>query len=165
MARRMFSTDIVNSDPFLEMPSSSQVLYFHLGIHSDDDGFVYPKKIMRMMNAGEDDLKILLAKKFLISFESGVVVQKHWRVNNYIRPDRYKNTSHREEMAQLSTDKGLVYHLSTERLPSGSISKEVSKKVEGSKDPENANAPEADNGSASLKMAEIRENLRKSKTI
>ena len=125
----MFATDIVNSDPFLEMPASTQVLYFHLGIHSDDDGFVYPKKIMRMINAGEDDLKILLAKKFILVFESGIVVQKHWRVNNYIRPDRYKPSSHREEMAQLSTDRGMVYHLVTNQLPDGSISKEVSKEV------------------------------------
>lgn len=128
MARRMFSTDIVNSDPFLDMPPSTQLLYFQLGIHSDDDGFVYPKKVMRMTNAAEDDLKILLTKKFIVAFASGVVVQKHWRVNNYIRPDRYKPTSHRDEMAQLTTDNGMVYHLVTNRLPNGDISKEVSKK-------------------------------------
>ena len=112
------------------MPASTQVLYFHLGHHSDDDGFVYPKKIMRMVNSGEDDLKILLAKKFIISFESGIVVQKHWRVNNYIRSDRYRPTTHREEMAQLRPDKGEVYRLDTTGIPSGSISKEVSKKEE-----------------------------------
>src|SRR3990167_4031309 len=140
MARRMFSTEIVNSDHFLDMPSSTQVLYFHLSIHCDDDGFVYPKKIMRMINAGEDDLKILLGKKFLMSFESGVVVQKHWKVNNYIRPDRYQRTSHVQEMAQLRTDNGKVYHLDTIGIPSGSISKEVSKEVEVSKDTGNANA-------------------------
>ena len=78
----MFDTRIVSSDPFLDMPPSSQALYFHLGIHADDDGFVYPRKVMREVSANDDDLKILLAKKFLLSFESGVVVQKHWRVNN-----------------------------------------------------------------------------------
>ena len=93
----MFSTDIVNSDPFLEMPASSQALYFHLGMHCDDDGFVYPNKVIRLIGANQDDFKILLAKKFLINFESGVVVVKHWRVNNYIRADRYRNTTHREE--------------------------------------------------------------------
>lgn len=162
----MFATDIVNSDPFLDMPASTQVLYFHLGIHSDDDGFVYPKKIMRMINAGEDDMKILLAKKFLLVFESGVVVQKHWKVNNYIRPDRYKPTSHRAEMAQLSADKGMVYHLSTERLPSGSISKEVSKEVIGSKDPENANTQGRELTNAEkATFNEKTRNIIKSKTI
>lgn len=111
MARRMFSTEIVNSDIFLDMPSSTQSLYFHLGMHCDDDGFVYPKKVMRMVAAVEDDLKILLAKKFLLTFESGVIVIKHWRVNNYIRADRYRDTSHRQEFDLLEVDRGGVYHL------------------------------------------------------
>ena len=155
----MFSTEIVNSDHFLDMPSSTQVLYFHLSIHCDDDGFVYPKKVMRMINAGEDDLKILLGKKFILSFESGVIVQKHWKVNNYIRPDRHRPTSHREEMAQLSIDKGGVYHMSTNRLPEGSISKEVSKKVKGSKDPGmHTERGELTAEQASARAAEVRKN-------
>jgi len=129
MAKRMFDTRIVSSDPFLDMPPSSQALYFHLGIHADDDGFVYPRKVMREVSANDDDLKILLAKKFLLSFESGVVVQKHWRVNNYIRADRYRPTTHRDEMALLSKDKGMVYHMSTDGIPSGRISNELSNKV------------------------------------
>jgi len=124
----MFSTEIVNSDIFLDMPSSTQSLYFHLGMHCDDDGFVYPKKVMRMVAAVEDDLKILLAKKFLLNFESGVIVIKHWKVNNYLRSDRYRPTTHVSEMAQLTTDNGGVYHWYTDGAPNGSISKEVSKK-------------------------------------
>lgn len=130
----MFSTEIVNSDPFLEMPATSQALYFHLGMAADDDGFVYPKKIMRMTGSSDDDLKILLSKKFVLIFETGVLVVKHWRVNNYIRPDRYHPTPHREQMAQLSTDKGMVYHLST-KCPT-EVSKEVSKEVKGENIPE-----------------------------
>lgn len=125
----MFSTDIVNSDIFLDMPTSSQVLYFHLSMHCDDDGFVYPKKVMRMVGTNDDDLKILISKKFFIPFDSGVVVAKHWRVNNYIRSDRYRSTTHRDEMARLSTDKGMVYHVAPVGIPNGSIGKEVSKKV------------------------------------
>lgn len=138
----MFSTEIVNSDPFLEMPPSTQALYFHLGLQCDDDGFVYPKKVMRMVASNDDDLKILLAKKFLIAFQNGVVVVKHWRVNNYIRNDRYRPTSHRDEMAQLTTDRGMVYHLSTTGIPSGSISKEVSKKVKKQNSLKEGNAEE-----------------------
>jgi len=101
--RRMFSLDIVASDAFLEMPTSSRELYFHLGMYADDDGFVSPKKIMRMVGATEDDLKILLAKRFLIVFENGVVVIKHWKMNNYIKNDRYKETVYVEEKKALIT--------------------------------------------------------------
>lgn len=124
----MFSSEIVNSDPFLDMPSSTQALYFHLGMHCDDDGFVYPKKVMRLVGAGDDDLKILLSKKFLLVFESGVMLVKHWRVNNYIRSDRYRPTTHREEMQQINADGGGVYRLSTVGIPDGSIGREVGKK-------------------------------------
>ena len=166
MARRMFATQIVNSDPFLDLPSSTQALYFHLGVHCDDDGFVYPKKVIRMVGASDDELKLLLAKKFLVAFESGVVVQKHWRINNYIRPDRYQKTAHVSEMAQLRLDSGKVYHLDTAGIPSGSISKEVSKEVKGSKDPENANTGnELTQEQRTEKLAAIRENLRASKKI
>jgi hypothetical protein len=74
MARRMFNTAIVNSDPFLDMPVSVQALYFHLGMHADDEGFVYPKQIMRQIGANNDHLQILLAKKFILPFDSGVIV-------------------------------------------------------------------------------------------
>lgn len=161
----MFATEIVNSDPFLDMPASTQVLYFHLGLHCDDDGFVYPKKVMRMINSGDDDLKLLLAKKFLLAFESGVFVQKHWKVNNYIRSDRKRPTSHREEMAQLSADSGGVYRLPTNRLPSGSISKEVSKEVEGVKPQKSENADELTTKEQHQRLEEIRESLSRAKKI
>lgn len=102
--RRMFSKDITGADAFLEMPISSQLLYFQLGMEADDDGFVgSPKKISRMIGAGDDDLKILLAKRFLLSFESGVVVIKHWKINNYIQSDRYKETRYTDEKKLLDT--------------------------------------------------------------
>ena len=84
--RRMFAKCITESDAFLDMPLSTQALYFHLGMVADDDGFVSsPKKITRSINASEDDLKLLLAKRFVLGFESGIVVIKHWKMNNYIR--------------------------------------------------------------------------------
>lgn len=97
----MFSPDIVESDAFLEMPTSSQALYFHLGMYADDDGFVNPKKIMRMMSAGDDDLKVLVSKRFVLPFENGVVVIKHWRINNLIRKDWYRETQYLEQKSRL----------------------------------------------------------------
>lgn len=99
--RRMFSPDIVESDAFLDMPSSSQSLYFHLGMYADDDGFVNPKRIMRMIGANDDDLKVLIGKRFLLPFENGVVVIKHWRINNLVRKDWYKETQYIEQKKQL----------------------------------------------------------------
>lgn len=99
----MFSKDIIDSDAFLEMPISSQNLYFHLCMRADDDGFVNgPKKIMRVVGCGNDDLKVLLSKRYVLGFESGVIVIKHWRLHNYIQKDRYKPTLYREERALLS---------------------------------------------------------------
>lgn len=101
--RRMFSRDIVCSDRFLDMPSSAQALYFQYGLEADDDGFVSaPKKIIRLTNASEDDLKILIAKKFVLPFESGVVVIRDWKINNYLRKDRYTPTRFKEELEQLT---------------------------------------------------------------
>lgn len=112
--RRMFAKAIVNSDAFLEMPLSAQALYFHLGMNADDDGFVNrPQAIMRQVRASEDDLKVLVAKSFLIAFESRVLVVKHWRVNNYIQKDRYKPTEYTEERAQLTLKDNSVYSLKT----------------------------------------------------
>jgi len=102
--RRMFSLKIVDSDAFLDMPASSQLLYFHLSMRGDDDGFVgNPKKITKMIGANDDDLKILLAKRFILSFESGVVVIKHWKIHNYIQNDRYNETQYIEEKKTLIT--------------------------------------------------------------
>lgn len=100
--RRMFTKDITQSDAFLDMPSSAQSLYFHLNMNADDDGFVgNPKVIMRMINASNDDFKLLLVKRFILSFNNGVIVIKHWRMHNLIRNDRYKETQYLEEKSTL----------------------------------------------------------------
>jgi hypothetical protein len=98
----MFSQSIVESDAFLDMPLSSQGLYLHLSMNADDYGFVSPKRIMRMIGANEDDLKILLAKRYILGFESGVVVIKHWHLNNTIRKDRSIQTTYEKEHASLT---------------------------------------------------------------
>jgi hypothetical protein len=119
--RRMFSQQITESDSFLDMPLSAQALYFHLGMSADDDGFVNsPRRIQRVIGANDDDLKLLIAKKFVISFESGVVVIKHWKINNYIRSDRYTETAYLEEKALLYEKKNGAYSLTdTIGIPSG----------------------------------------------
>lgn len=100
--KRMFDKTITNADDFLEMPDSSQNLYFHLSMNADDDGFVNNwKSIMRMTGHKEDDLKVLAAKQFIIPFDSGVIVIRHWRINNYLRNDRYKETKFKDEKSQL----------------------------------------------------------------
>lgn len=110
--RRMFSRTITESDAFTEMPLSAQALYFHLGLNADDDGFVNsPKHVQRGIGAAEDDLAILVAKRFLIPFDSGVVVIRHWKTNNYIRHDRYKPTECVEEALMLSDNGNGVYVL------------------------------------------------------
>lgn len=110
--RRMFAKSIIDSDAFLDMPMSAQALYFHLSMRADDDGFVNnPRKIQRMVGAGDDDAKILLAKRFIIAFDSGVVVIKHWRIHNYINPDRYKPTPYVEEKAMLTKKPNGAYTL------------------------------------------------------
>lgn len=106
--RRCFSIQIVESDAFLDMPLSTQALYFHLNLNADDEGFVNsPKRIIRMIGAAEDDLKLLLTKRFLIAFDSGVVVVKHWRINNTLQSDRMKRTEYQEErqMIELKSNK------------------------------------------------------------
>lgn len=97
----MFSPKIVGSDAFLDMPTSSRELYFQLGMYADDDGFINPKRIIRMVGSSDDDLKILLAKRFVLSFESGIVVIKHWKMNNLIRKDWYQPTVYTEEKKRL----------------------------------------------------------------
>ena len=111
--KRMFDKTITNSDDFLELPDSSQVLYFHLNMNADDDGFVNNwKSIIRMTGTKEDDLKILIAKSFVIPFDSGVIVIKHWRINNYLRNDRYKETNYKQELSMLNTNDNGEYLLS-----------------------------------------------------
>ena len=110
--RRMFAKTIIDSDAFLDMPHSTQLLYFHLSMRADDDGFINnPKSIMRNTKCNEDDLKLLALKKFIIPFESGIVVIKHWKIHNYIAKDRYKETKYKEEKASLEYDENNAYTL------------------------------------------------------
>ena len=110
--RRMFAKTIIDSDAFLDMPITAQLLYFHLSMRADDDGFINkPKSIMRMVGCKDDDIKLLFAKKFLIPFESGVVVIKHWRIHNYIRKDTYTETKYKEEKSSLELDENNAYRL------------------------------------------------------
>lgn len=115
--RRMFAKTIIDSDAFLDMPLSTQSLYFHLSMRADDDGFINnPKKIQRMIGCADDDLKLLIAKNFIIPFESGIVVIKHWKIHNYIRNDRYKETVYQEEMSMLEVKDNKAYTLG---IPNG----------------------------------------------
>ena len=110
--KRMFDKAITNSDIFLDLPDSTQVLYFHLSMNADDDGFVNNwKSILRMTGTKEDDLKLLVAKSFIIPFDSGVIVIRHWRINNYLRNDRYKETSYKQELSMLNVDNNGEYLL------------------------------------------------------
>ena len=108
--RRMFAKSIVLSDAFLDMPLSARCLYFTFGMFADDDGFVgSPKAIMRQCGASQDDLLSLLQKRFVLGFDSGVIVIKHWRINNYLQNDRKKGTTYIEELEQLDFDKKGAY--------------------------------------------------------
>lgn len=110
--KRMFSKKIIDSDAFLDMPLSSQCLYFHLSMRADDDGFVNnPRRVQRAIGATDDDLKVLLMKRFIIGFDSGVVVIKHWRINNYIQKDRYTPTLYQEEYESLIKNENKAYSL------------------------------------------------------
>ena len=110
--KRMFSKEITDSDAFIDMPLSSQALYFHLGMTADDDGFINnPKRIQRSIGASNDDMTLLFAKGFVIPFESGIVVIKHWRINNTIQKDRYHPTKYQEEYALLSEKTNKAYTL------------------------------------------------------
>lgn len=108
--RRMFAKTIIDSDAFMDMSLSAQALYFHLSMRADDDGFINnPKKIQRMVGASDDDCKLLIIKRFILTFESGVIVIKHWKLHNYIQKDRYKPTIYQEEKNQISAKKNGVY--------------------------------------------------------
>ena len=118
--RRMFAKTIIDSDAFLDMPLSTQALYFHLSMRADDDGFINnPRKIQRMVGCADDDLRVLIAKNFIIPFESGIVVIKHWRIHNYLRSDRYKETVYKEEKAQLVIKDNGAYTQAYAGIPSG----------------------------------------------
>ena len=126
--RRMFAKSIVLSDAFLDMRMSARCLYFTLGMLADDDGFVgNPKSIMRQCGASQDDMAVLLQKRYILGFESGIIVIKHWRINNYLRNDRYQETTYLEEKNMLKLDgksaytesgSHMVYHNPTNGIPS-----------------------------------------------
>ena len=116
--RRMFAKTIVTSDAFLDMPATARLLYYDLGMRADDDGFINsPRRVMRETGASDDDMNILLAKGFVLRFDSGVYVVKHWRINNQLKSDRHKPTEYQEEFAMLTLKPNKAYSLkSPERL-------------------------------------------------
>ena len=117
--KRMFSLSVVDTDKFLEMPVSARLLYYELGMRADDDGFVNNwKKILTFTGLKEDDIKILIAKQFIIPFDSGVIVIKHWRLNNYLQNDRTKPTIYQDEYKQLGLDENNVYTMDTKCIHS-----------------------------------------------
>ena len=108
--KRMFTMKIVDSDAFLDMPLSARCLYYDLCMRADDDGFVgNPKKITRMIGASEDDLKLLIAKRFVLTFENGVIVIKHWRMHNTLSSGRYHETQYLEEKSTLRLKENKSY--------------------------------------------------------
>ena len=114
--RRMFTDKITESDVFLDMPLSTQALYFHFCMNADDDGFVKnPKRIQRMLGASDDDCKLLIIKRFVLPFESGVIVIKHWRMHNLLRKDRYKPTEYIEEKSMLKIKENGAYTFDEEQ--------------------------------------------------
>ncbi len=141
----MISTQIISSDAFLDMPMSSQLLYFHLVMAGDDDGFVgNPRKITKVIGANEDDFKILLAKRFILTFESGVIVIKHWLIHNSIRGDRYHPTQYQDERKLIITKENKAYTekidvrqpIGNQRLPEVKLSKvKLSKEIVASDTP------------------------------
>lgn len=135
--KRMFSLSVVDTDNFLEMPISSRLLYYELGMRADDDGFVDNwKKILLFTGLKDDDMKVLIAKSFVIPFESGVIVIRHWRMNNYLQKDRLKPTIHQKELKELNIDDNNVYNLYTKCIHSidkNSIDKNSIDKKENNK--------------------------------
>ena len=110
--RRMFAKTIIDSDAFLDMPVTARLLYYDLAMRADDDGFVNsPKKIMRVIGASQDDLSILMMRKFIIAFDNGIVVIKHWRIHNYIRQDTYNETKYKEQKSLLELDENKAYRV------------------------------------------------------
>lgn len=139
--RRMMSKSIIKSDTFLDMPATTQNLYFHMLLDADDDGFINaPKSIMRMIGAKDDDMKVLVAKQFVIPFESGVVVIKDWKIHNYIQNDRYKpSTLPERDLLNIQKDKTYtlksdVSRMDTECIQTVSIGKDRLGKVRLGKD-------------------------------
>ena|GEM_PF-2443148 len=143
--RRMFSKVIVDSDDFLDMPVSARLLYYDLGMRADDDGFVNPKRVMRISGAADDDLKILLTKNYVLNFENKVLVIRDWKINNFIRPDRYTPTLYKkylEKLQILDTKQYTLSGIPTDipvvsigKVRLGKVSKRIKPTAELSKEP------------------------------
>lgn len=144
--RRMFSLDVVDTDIFLDMPTSTQCLYFQLGMRADDDGFVSsPKRITNMVGCNTDDLKLLIAKGFIIALEDGIIVIRHWKQNNYIQNDRRKDTIYQIQLAALTVNNG-IYEVDTKCIQTVSetdtqVSIDKNSKEKDSKGKDNIKAP------------------------
>lgn len=131
----MFTKRITESDAFLDMPSSTQMLYFHFSMNADDDGFVNnPKKIQKMCGASDDDFKLLIAKSFIILFDSGIIVIKHWKMHNYIQTDRYRPTDYLEEKSMLGIKSNKAYTLDVSKMDTECIQNGYIGKVSIGKD-------------------------------
>ncbi len=114
--KRMFNNEVLDTDAFLDMPLSAQALYFHLCMRADDDGFIgNPTRIQKYIGASEDDMKLLVAKRFVLVFDDGVIVIKHWRMHNTIQKDRYKPTNYVEDLAMLGIKENKAYTLNGEQ--------------------------------------------------
>ena len=112
--KRMFRLDVLETDAFMEMPLTTQALYFWLGLNADDDGFIgNPNMVTRNVGASSDDLKLLIAKGFLIQFADGVVVVKHWRMHNTLSANRYKETKYLEDKSILKIKDNKAYSLNS----------------------------------------------------
>ncbi|MBP2058622.1 putative phage protein (TIGR02220 family) [Lactobacillus colini] len=129
--RRMFSQLVVDTDNFMDLPATAKVLYFYLNMHADDDGFLSnPKTIKRMINASDDDLKILIAKGYILTFDDGAIVIRHWRIHNSIRKDRYSETVFQEDKAQLIIDSNGQYQLAKDVISAKNIEEDRHKTSE-----------------------------------
>lgn len=141
--RRMFTKKITESDSFLDMPSSTQMLYFHFSMNADDDGFVNnPKKIQKMCGASDDDFKLLIAKSFIILFDSGIIVIKHWKMHNYIQADRYRPTDYLEEKSMLGIKSNKAYTLDVSKMDTECIQNGYIGKVSIGKDSKDKDSEE-----------------------
>lgn len=141
--RRMFTKRITESDAFLDMPSSTQMLYFHFSMNADDDGFVNnPKKIQKMCGASDDDFKLLIAKSFIILFDSGIIVIKHWKMHNYIQVDRYRPTDYLEEKSMLGIKSNKAYTLDVSKMDTECIQNGYIGKVSIGKDSKDKDSEE-----------------------
>jgi hypothetical protein len=165
--KRMFDRSITDTEQFMDMPMSSKALYFLLGMEADDEGFASARKVMKIHGGTEDDLKILIAKGYVIRFESGVIVVTHWHDNNYLDRNRIKATQYQKEKKQLQLTKFRTYELNNGSTSTVQRRREENRIEEkkASKEAGNANADELDLEARNRKMAEARENLVKRKSL